>query len=216
MNKKILLIGLAVTALLTFSGCGQETASEAPTEAPVTEEMAEVVTETTEAGQALSFEGIAEKPILVTSFGQSADVAMLKALFKKIDVEITFDPVVKAEDLGEAKTLFIAAGASTKGLGAAGIKPEEELERAGAIVTAAKEKGMTIIVVHLGGSARRGDLSDDFIELATKEAGGLIVVAEGNQDGYFTGVSEEKSIPFAEVESIAKAVEPLTEMFGAN
>lgn len=214
MNKKGLLLGVAVAAMFTFAGCGQEQAAEAPAEAPAVEETTEVAAEAT--AVAVSFEDVAEEPILVTSFGQSADVAMLKALFKKVGVEITFDPVVKAEDLGEAKTLFIAAGASTKGLGAAGIKPEEELERADAIVAAAKEKGMTIIVVHLGGSARRGDLSDEFISLATKEANGLIVVAEGNNDGYFTTVSEEKSIPFAEVDSIAKAVDPLTEMFGAQ
>lgn len=210
MNKKLVLFLSAVlmvsSAMVGCSGGQAEVKKE--------ETKVEATAETAAAPETLSsLKGLGTEPILVTSFGQSADVAMLKALFKKTGVEITFDPVVKADSLGDAKTIFIAAGASTKGLGAAGIKPEEELERAKAIVEAAKSKDMTIIAVHLGGSARRGDLSDQFVTLAVDDADGMIVVAEGNEDDFFTNKSDEKSIPVSIVDSIAKAVDPLTEMF---
>jgi len=217
MNKKLMITGAMILAFsLAFVGCSNDKA-EATKEESKVETKVEATSEETPAAEAsVSLAGLGTEPVLVTSFGQSADVAMLKALFKKVGVEITFDPVVKADGLGDAKTLFVAAGASTKGLGAAGIKPEEELERAKAIVEAAKEKDMTIIAVHLGGSARRGDLSDQFITLAVDDAKGMIVVAEGNEDNFFTEKSEEKSMPLSVVDSIAKAVEPLTEMFGAE
>lgn len=213
MKKKMsLLLVLVLSVSLFAMGCSQ-TAEPAPAEEPAAEAPAAEAPAEEPAAEAVSLEGLGETPVLVTSFGQSADVAMLKALFAKVGVDITFDPVVAADGLGDAKTLFVAAGASTKGLGAAGIKPEDELVRAEEIIKSAKEAGMTIVAVHLGGSARRGDLSDQFVGLAVNDAEAMIVVAEGNEDGYFTDKSSELSIPLAEVDSIAKAVEPLEQMF---
>lgn len=37
-------------------------------------------------------------PVLITSFGQSADVSMLDALMKKVGAEYTFDATASAED----------------------------------------------------------------------------------------------------------------------
>ncbi len=208
MKKNIILILIGAIVLLGAYGCSNSSA----TENTVDETEVEVVEETVE-NEESGLVGLGELPVLVTSFGQSADVAMLKALFAKTGLEITYDPVVSSETIGEAKTIVIAAGASTKGLGAAGIKPEEELERAQAIVDYAKANDIKIVVAHLGGSSRRGDLSDQFISIAVSEASGLIVVANGNEDGYFNTVSEEKAIPLAVVDTISGVVTPLEEAF---
>lgn len=211
MNKKLgIVLGLLIMTSALTMGCSSN-ASTSET-APAEETKVEVAVEGELSSDSLA--ELNETPVLVTSFGQSADVAMLKALFAKVGVEISYDPVITADNLGDTKTLFIAAGASTKGLGAAGIKPEEELDRAAAIIAAAEEKGIKIVAVHLGGSARRGELSDKFVQLAVDKANGMIVVSEGNEDGFFTNVKAEKNIPLAEVDSIAKGVEPLKEMYG--
>lgn len=209
--KKIILILIGVIFMLGAFGCSNSSANSTPDE-NTTAETVEATTEVdvvTESG----LKDLGEMPILVTSFGQSADVAMLKALFAKTEIEITYDPVAVSDVIGDYKTIVIAAGASTKGLGAAGIKPEEELNRAQAIVDYAVANDIKIIVAHLGGSSRRGDLSDQFIDIAVSEASGLIVVANGNEDGYFNSVSEEKSIPLAVVETISSVVTPLEEAF---
>lgn len=70
-------------------------------------------------------------PVLITSFGQSADVSMLDALMKKVGAEYTFDATASAEDAAGYKTIIIASGASSKGLGQpAGISRRTRSARA--------------------------------------------------------------------------------------
>jgi len=154
-------------------------------------------------------------PILITSIGQSADVSMLNALMKKIEgVEYDFDQVATADAVSGYKTVILACGASSKGLGAAGISQEDEIARAEAIVKTAKDNNITVIVAHLGGAARRGTLSDQFNDLALSCASYILVVEDGNDDGKFTDAASDAGIPITLLHSIADAQTPLTEIFG--
>ena len=49
--------------------------------------------------------------------------------------------------------------------------------------------------MHIGGAARRGELSDKFVNAAAPNVDYLIIVEEGNKDGLFTKMSTEKNIP---------------------
>ncbi len=208
MNKQMKIAATVLSLSLLITGCASAPEKAEAPATPAASEQA-VATET----EALNYEGIAEGPILVTAFGQSADVAMMKALLTKAELDFEYNPVATAEEMGEAKTIIIAAGASTKGLGAAGIKPEDELARAEAMMAAAKEKGITVIVAHLGGTARRGELSDQFIDIALADAVAIVAVAEGNEDGKFTDFGASNSIPVVLVDSISKVVEPMQTIF---
>ena len=152
-----------------------------------------------------------DKPILLTSVGQSADVQMVKALLKKGQIEATFDKSVTAEGIKGEKTLILAIGGSSKGLGAAGIKAEDEIARTDKLIKEAK--GMKIIGMHIGGAARRGELSDKFVNAAAPYSDYLIVVSEGNKDGAFTKIAEENKIPMDTVEKITGALDPLKKAF---
>lgn len=154
-----------------------------------------------------------EKPILLTSVGQSADVQMVKALLKKGAIENDFEKSITAEELKGQKTLILAIGGSSKGLGAAGIKAEDEIERVEKLIKAAKAKGMKIIGMHVGGAARRGELSDKFMYAAAPYSDYLIVVSEGNKDGAFTKIATEKNIQMDQVDKVAGALEPLKKAF---
>ncbi len=160
-----------------------------------------------------SFAAKFEKPIMLTSIGQSADVQMVKALLKKGNIETEFDKLVTADGLKNQKTLILVIGGSSKGLGAAGIKAEDEIARTEKLVKAAKEKGIKLIGMHIGGAARRGDLSDKFVYAAAPYVDYLIVVKEGNKDGVFTKISTEKKIQMDEVDKVAGALDPLTKAF---
>ena len=103
--------------------------------------------------------------------------------------------LVTGDNLGDTKTLIIAAGASSKGLGAAGIDENDELNRAADLVKKAKEKNIKIVVVHIGGEARRGDLSDKFINPVLNSADHIIVVKGGDKYGLFTNAAKSKGIP---------------------
>lgn len=154
-----------------------------------------------------------DKPITLTSVGQSADVQMVKALLKKANIEANFDKSVTAEGLKDEKTLILAIGGSSKGLGAAGIKVEDELDRTEKLIKGAKDKGMKLIGMHIGGAARRGELSDKFVNAAAPYVDYLIVVEEGNKDGAFTKIATDNNIPMDTIPKITNAVEPLTKAF---
>lgn len=49
---------------------------------------------------------------------------------KKVGAEYTFDATASAEDAADTRPSSSASGASSKGLGAAGISQEDEIARA--------------------------------------------------------------------------------------
>jgi hypothetical protein len=157
---------------------------------------------------------IASKPAFLTTVGQSADIEMVKVLLDRGAIPHKDNAQATAGDLAAsgAKTLVVVLGGSTKGLGAAGISADAEIERAKALLTEAKKLGMTVIGVHVGGEARRGQLSDRFIQAAVPACHYVIAVADGDKDG-FIGRLCGAAIPFDKVERIARAVEPLQKAF---
>jgi hypothetical protein len=146
--------------------------------------------------------------------GQSADIEMVKVLLDRSGVPHRDSPQATAGELAAsgAKTLVLVLGGSTKGLGAAGISADAEIERARALLAEARKLGMTIIGVHVGGEARRGQLSDRFIQAAVPACRYLIVVADGDKDGFITKLAGS-AIPLDKVDRISKAVEPLQKAF---
>ncbi len=156
----------------------------------------------------------AEKPALLTSVGQSADFEMVKVLLTRAKIPFEADPLVKAKDVtSKTRTLLLVVGGSSKGLGAAGISVEAEVERAKALIKRAREAGMKIISVHVGGDGRRGTMSDIFIKLCVPASDFAIVVAEGDKDGLFSRLATEAKIALVKVERISAVGSPLAAAF---
>ena len=103
-------------------------------------------------------------------------------------------------------------GYSSKGLGSAGVSREDELSRVNDLLTAARKAGIPVLALHLGGKARRGVQSDDFNKLVVEASDLLIVVAQGNEDGFFTKLCQDKQIPLKVVNSMAETMKPLEEV----
>ena len=100
-----------------------------------------------------------------------------------------------------------------KGLGAAGLDADKENARIAALIAAAQKKGIAILGLHVGGAARRGDLTDQMVGTFLPAAKAAIVVKSGNQDGIFSKICKDKNIPLQEVEKTLDAVEPLKKLF---
>ena len=216
MKKKLAaaLICLSMAAA-SLTACGGDTTSTPA----ATQEAAK--TETPAAGgEAASgdvkgiTEAIAEGPIILTSVGQSADVNVVQTLLKKCEIDSDLNATVTADDLGSYKTLVLAIGGSSKGLGAAGVDENQELDRVKSVIAKAEEQGMTIIALHIGGSARRGTLSDKFIPDALAAADAAIIVSEGDSDGFMKGIVTENGVATAFIDNQVGAVEPLKTIFG--
>lgn len=204
MKLRIGLVLILIIALMV--GCS----NNANTSDAVNENTENTETEVEETTLA---DPIAEGPIALTSAGQSADVKMIETLIKKTDMDYTTDTVLTVESLGDAKTLIFAIGGSSKGLGAAGIDADDEIERINALIEKAKEDGLTIIGMHVGGEGRRGELSDKFINATIQSVDYLVYVESGNFDGLLSDLASENSIPTESVDSIAASFEALQKAF---
>lgn len=217
MKKKLMVAALCVSmAAGALTACGSGASSTA-TQAAATQAAAETKTAEGAAEAADTAElpaGIAEGPILLTSDGQSADVNVVQTLLKKCEIESDLNATASADDLSGYKTLVLAIGGSSKGLGAAGIDENQELERVNSLIAKAKEEGITVIALHIGGSARRGTLSDKFVPDALKAANAAIIVSEGDSDGMMKGIVTDGNIPTAFVDNQVGAIEPLKTLFG--
>lgn len=154
-----------------------------------------------------------QQPVLISSAGQSADVKLVNLLASREKLDATVLPGATAGDLSNVKTLLIVPGFSSKGLGAAGISQEDEMKRVKDLVAAAKTANIPVVMVHIGGNARRQGQSDAFNEFVAKNAKHMIVVAQGNEDNFFTDIATANDIPLQEVNSISEAGVPLGELF---
>lgn len=227
--KKISAIVLAAAMAVSMVACGGSSApaaSEAPA-APAASEAAPAASEAAPAeGGALTSESTPvvnlngeftkdkiQEGVLLTNVGQSADTATIASLLTRANAAFDEEDLATADNLEGHGTLIVVAGASTKGLGSAGISQEEELARAKDLLAAADSKGMTIILAHIGGSGRRGSTSDLFIDVVKPYADYMLVVEDGNGDGYFTDYCAANNIPLTLVKSAKNASETISALF---
>ena len=154
------------------------------------------------------------QPVFVTSFGQSTDAAMLDTVMKRIGVEYVYNATATADALKNYQTIVIAVGASTKGLGAAGISEAEETARAKAIMQAINESGAEVICCHIGGSARRGTLSDEYADMVMAKASYIVLKEDANFDYKFTKYAEEHNLPISLIYATKDALTVFTDVFG--
>lgn len=174
----------------------------------------------------------AELPVIVTSCGQSPGATMLKVIFMKMKLEhqpkayeinmlATSNDLKSAKESGSPyKTLIIVMGASLKGMGAAGISMDDEISRTEALIEEAQNQGIKIIGAHIEGIKRRaqgaaaGDNTDEqSIDTVAPNSELLIVRKDGNEDGRFTAIAQDKNIPLILVEKNLELFQELRNIF---
>jgi hypothetical protein len=143
--------------------------------------------------------------VTITSVGQNSDGMMVKVLMKGMAIDPGYDSGLSAQALGTQKVIIAVVGGSSKGLGAAGVTLDQERLRARLLLQEARKRGIRVLLMHIGGARRRGELTDIFIEATKGLADRLIVVASGNLDGIFTK-GRSPGAPLTEVETPRAAV----------
>ena len=239
--KKIIAMLLALLFVIALAACGSKTeeAASAPaaTQAPAAEQKQETYTSsqgtvdgfdpnqktefamnTSESVRTFNIgevdPSLFATPILVTSFGQSADTSMMDAIMKRSGVkDYAFNALATDADIKNYKTVIIVCGASSKGLGAAGISEADETARAEKIMAAINETNPAVIMCHLGGSMRRGVLSDKLTDMVLEVAKYMVVVEDANFDGKFTTVAQEKNIPLTYLFAIKDGMDVFSALF---
>lgn len=101
------------------------------------------------------------------------------------------------------RTMVFALGASLKGMGASGLTVETEVKRVTDLIHYCKQNKIFIVAVHAGGQSKRGAPGSDnekMIDAVAPFANYIIVAKDGNKDGRFTKIGQEKRIPVAQVD----------------
>jgi hypothetical protein len=151
----------------------------------------------------------AELPVLLTSCGQSPGPGRVRFFLTRLDLEHEFLEQATAQDLTDRleagnpfEAVIIVTGASLKGMGAAGVSIQDELERTAGLIEEARRQDLTIICAHVEGMARRaqgaapGDNSDELsIDAVCPVSDLMIVRQDGNEDRRFSIISENQGVP---------------------
>jgi hypothetical protein len=157
---------------------------------------------------------------------------MLKVIFMRMKLEAqskayeinmlaTANDLKSAKDAGSPyKSLILVMGASLKGMGAAGISMDDEISRTESLISEASNQGIKIIGAHIEGIKRRaqgasvGDNTDEqSIDTVAPNSQLLIVRKDGNEDGRFTVIADEKNIPLIIVEKNLDLLQELQKIF---
>jgi len=158
-----------------------------------------------------------ELPLLITCTGQTLDYLTVYNLTRKLNIEAVNDPLTpftprKMQEQGY-QTMIVVMGVSPKGLGAARLNQEDELERCKLVFEKARELQIKIIGAHIGGEAVRNAIADKFITTFAPQCDYLMVLAKGNKDGLFNRIAEENKIPLNVFQTFAELPAIITAMF---
>ncbi len=154
-----------------------------------------------------------EQPILITSAGQSAEGFMVRTICRRLGIDARFSPAANADSLMDARTVLFVAGGSSKGLGAAKVNEDDEMDRIKSITKAANKGKLRIATFHIGGKARRGALSDGFNKLAADGAELIVVKQPGDEDSFFNKIADENKAHYIAIKQQAELMNVLKEMF---
>jgi len=156
----------------------------------------------------------AKEPVLITPAGQGPGGAIASVLCRRNKIECKEFPMAKVEHIKGVKTLIVVMGSSQKGLGAAGISIDQELTRVKGLIEEAKKQGVFVLGIHTEGEARRGGHCERVIDEIAHRVDYLIVRSDGNKDGRFDRIAQEKKVPMSIVDETAEVGELLKGIFG--
>jgi ABC-type amino acid transport substrate-binding protein len=155
-----------------------------------------------------------ERPGILSSVGQSSDIAVVKVLLNtRLQLGLDVKPLAQPADLSGQRTLVVVVGASSKGLGAVGLDVSREVDRARALLSAARARKIGVIALHTGGPSRRGTTTDGLIRAVVPLADQVVVVSSGNRDRIFQSVAEGR-VPVLEVDSLSAVGDAVQSLFG--
>ena len=155
----------------------------------------------------------AQLPAAITSLGQSPDAFTVNVLAKRAKLTIDYNSLLPAKDVSNYKTLFMTVGASLKGFGSAGVNLDTEIKRGEEIIKAARQNKVFLVIAHTGGEGRREQMSNKLLDKVAHQGDYLIVLEDGNKDGYFTDVAKKSNIPLKIIKTLFEIQSVLEEMF---
>jgi hypothetical protein len=155
-------------------------------------------------------------PFILTAAGQSPDVLMVKIVSERGKLDFKYQALAKTPDIMGMKTLVIVMGVSMKGLGSAGIKLDEEVNRVLRLIDDARKNKTAVIGVFAGGAGGRGgrdQLTDSLLAQIAPKVDYLVVIKTGDKDGFLKGIATDNKIPLTYMPAIVDMTKIITGIF---
>lgn len=156
-------------------------------------------------------------PVAVTTIGQSPGAMQVAMLLRQLKIQaLQKDDLVPSELVGKGyKVLVLTMGTSLKGMGAAGVDLNSEINRCNALVAEARKQKMFVIGAQIEGLKRRTDDSDERSNKAVCAVADLLLTRkEIDHDSYFTNVAKQRKIPLMQTKEALDFKYALSVLFG--
>ncbi|GAU78465.1 DUF6305 family protein [Fusibacter sp. 3D3] len=151
--------------------------------------------------------------LLITSAGQSTDTYILQDLANELRFNNLFMPEATPSDLTEISSIVIVVGYSEIGLNLHDKKIDDECERVKTLIDEGVSQKLPLIVVYVGGKARRNEETDALLTLSCEYANYIITTNSGNYDQFLTELAGKKETPISCINSINDLTKPLAAAF---
>lgn len=140
---------------------------------------------------------IGNRPVYITSLGQSKDIENLVIRLQHYKIgNFSLQFFLDLDTVLDNSVVFLVVGASIKGLGDSGTSIEEEIKRVNELNQIKDQRNLSVITFHIGGVSRRGETSDRLIKEAFLVSDLAIYLEEGNYDGFLCNLGENNTIPY--------------------
>ncbi len=146
-------------------------------------------------------------PILLTSIGQGSGASLAGALLgAKARLPVEFLPLAATEEVARFKTLMINVELSHEALQQAESNFGTENLRMEGILSEAKRNHIPVVFLYLGSGRDFTPRFQPFIDKALLQADLLIVLDEGNREGFFTKKAEDLGAPLIEIRRLGDLI----------
>ncbi|WP_432408747.1 DUF6305 family protein [Wukongibacter sp. M2B1] len=158
-------------------------------------------------------QSIASEKILITSAGQSTDTYIIKNIANELMLHNYFMPKAERVDLELVHSIVIVVGYSTIGEMLNDSSYKDEVIRIEKFIESVQAADMPIIMVYIGGKARRNSKTDYFLKRVGEASSFIISTHDGDYDEFISSISSEKGIPLSLVGDIQEIKAPFASLY---
>lgn len=156
---------------------------------------------------------IANEMTLITSAGQSTDTYIVQDLANQLRLHNLFMPQATEEDLEAVSSVMIVVGFSEMGQRLHDKRFIDEKIRLEKILATIKDQDLPLILVYIGGKARRSRQTDQLLSMTCEAAEYIIATRSGNTDDFISDLARTHQVPIALIEHVTDLTEPLASAF---
>ncbi|MBO8169168.1 MAG: hypothetical protein H0Z35_08300 [Thermoanaerobacteraceae bacterium] len=156
---------------------------------------------------------IARERAIITPAGQGVEGLVISQITSQLNIRNRFWRKVRGKDLSDRyDCVIIVLGISHGNMKRLKTDLTQEQQRLVELARSAKERGMAVVLVSMGKLYRHAG-TDAISEAVAPHTDYVIVVGDGNYDGFFERLTAKANVPLTIVSDIEKIKTPLNSVF---